>query len=226
MGGARANSAQRLLALNPIAPSDGLRLLGRALELNAPQITILRLNESQLSRQSSSDVPPALSEVLRGLPGRATPSAAVSAFPALPKKLAAAPPHRRRAILLARVQQEAMQLLGCAPDYPFNPRQSLLEMGMDSLMATDLRNRLEAGLGLGISPTLVFDHPTAEAIVNHLSEQLQSMAALQDAKRSTEPAPPDESSPELLAEVRQLSDEELAQSIAAELAAIEGTGGD
>ncbi|PPK71409.1 type I polyketide synthase [Actinokineospora auranticolor] len=49
------------------------------------------------------------------------------------------------------------------------------ELGFDSLMAVDLRNRLTDRLGTRLPTTIVFDHPTAAALTDHLRTQLSAV---------------------------------------------------
>jgi acyl transferase domain-containing protein len=85
-------------------------------------------------------------------------------------ELAGLAPALRLARLVERVGREAMRVLRA--DAPPAARRGLFELGMDSLMAVELRRRLEAGVGVALSPTVAFDHPSVEALARHLAELL------------------------------------------------------
>jgi hypothetical protein len=50
---------------------------------------------------------------------------------------------------------------------------------MDSLMAVELRDRLQGALGLTLASTVAFDHPNADALALHLARELGSQAGVE-----------------------------------------------
>ncbi|NEQ16744.1 MAG: type I polyketide synthase, partial [Moorea sp. SIO3E2] len=50
--------------------------------------------------------------------------------------------------------------------------QRLIDLGLDSLMAVQLRNHLQSSVGCSLRSTLLFDYPTIEAMVDYLSQEL------------------------------------------------------
>lgn len=68
--------------------------------------------------------------------------------------------------LLAKVADVAKSILGSAPDAD----APLMEAGLDSLSAVELRRELERATGLALPATLVFDYPTASALADHLAK--------------------------------------------------------
>ncbi len=54
------------------------------------------------------------------------------------------------------------------------PDEPLMSAGLDSLGSVELRNSLEARLGLQLPATLVFDYPSAAAIAGYLGARVQA----------------------------------------------------
>lgn len=69
--------------------------------------------------------------------------------------------------LLALVRSEVAAVLGCTAK-AVESGTALRDLGMDSLTATVLRERLSAATGLPLSEAIAFDFPTAAALAAHL----------------------------------------------------------
>ena len=87
---------------------------------------------------------------------------------ALLQRVAAAPHAEREAIIADAIQQEVAHVLELAEPGQADVNQGLFEMGMDSLMALELRTRLQALVSRALPATLVFDYPTISAIARFL----------------------------------------------------------
>ncbi|KUZ97320.1 non-ribosomal peptide synthetase [Burkholderia ubonensis] len=101
----------------------------------------------------------------------ATPPSA-PAMPALSDKS----PRERKRLLADTIDRAVAQVLGFGSATPDRDR-GFFEMGMDSLMAVDLRAHLEKALGAPLSVALLFDHPTVNALADFLMEQSSAAAA-------------------------------------------------
>ena len=76
----------------------------------------------------------------------------------------------RQVLLEQHIQAEVNQVMGFAQAYSLDPEQSLFELGMDSLMALKLENRLERSLGRAFPTTVSFDYPTVAALAQCLND--------------------------------------------------------
>ncbi|MEM6929647.1 MAG: beta-ketoacyl synthase N-terminal-like domain-containing protein, partial [Myxococcota bacterium] len=57
-------------------------------------------------------------------------------------------------------------------DDPVDPGVGFFELGLDSMLAVDLAERLRAVTGLGVSPTVAFGHPTVHALARYVLSEL------------------------------------------------------
>ncbi|WP_176216322.1 acyl carrier protein, partial [Mycobacterium avium] len=53
-----------------------------------------------------------------------------------------------------------------------DPHRAFADLGFDSLIGVELRNRLTTHTGTALSRTLIFDYPTPAALADHLRRQL------------------------------------------------------
>jgi len=112
-------------------------------------------------------------------------------------QLAVAPPAERRRLLEGVVKEAVGSVLRIAPAR-LDPRKALGSMGLNSLMAMELRNRLEAATGRSLSATLAWNYPTVEALAAHLA----------GGETAAAPAAPAASAPQAVPVVAALSDED------------------
>ena len=59
-------------------------------------------------------------------------------------------------------------------------RQPLRELGLDSLMAVEMKNLLSDVTELSLDATILFDHPTIEALSRSLADKLSESRSVDD----------------------------------------------
>ncbi|MFJ7237649.1 SDR family NAD(P)-dependent oxidoreductase [Streptomyces olivaceus] len=101
----------------------------------------------------------------------ARPASPQSAHESLGHRLARNTPEERAAVVRAEVARQLERILG-RPAASGSPEQNdeptLVELGMDSLAAIQLRNGLQRRLGVPLPANLCFAHPTPSQLVTHL----------------------------------------------------------
>ncbi len=167
----RLQQRLREQGLVAMAVEDALALLDRVLGLGDALLVPTQLDLAALRRLTED---PALPALLRGLLGPARPSMVVATVAAdaglLPRlrRLSAA---ERELEMIELVKREVAAALHLASSEVMEPTIPLKELGMDSLMAVELRNRLGAIVGARLPTTLAFDYPTAEKMALFLLQR-------------------------------------------------------
>jgi len=87
--------------------------------------------------------------------------------PAMVVALQQTPAAERPRRLQGFVQQQLAKVMGLADPQQIDPTEPLFNMGLDSLMALELTVLLETHLGVRLTESLVFEHPTVDDLVRH-----------------------------------------------------------
>ncbi|XXZ16827.1 SDR family NAD(P)-dependent oxidoreductase [Sorangium sp. So ce315] len=161
--------------LSALSLGEGLRLLEAAIDgeeaLSVPIALDLARMRADLVRGQET-APPLLRSLLRIRPEPSRPSTSP-----LRAQIGGLPEAEQRAAMLALVRAEAALVLGIAAPSGLSPDRPLRELGLDSLMALELRKRLVARLSAALPATLLFDHPTPDALSRYLLGQVLSPGA-------------------------------------------------
>jgi acyl transferase domain-containing protein/thioesterase domain-containing protein/acyl carrier protein len=160
------------IGLVPIAPDQGLELFERARSIDAPLIVPAPLDTGVLRAQARAGaLPPALRGVVRAVARRERGGGY-----ALAQQLAGRPREEWDAVLLEIVRGELAAVLGHESAAAIDPDRSILELGLDSLGAVELRNRLARATNVRIAPTVAFETPTPQGLAAHLADHMRDGA--------------------------------------------------
>jgi acyl carrier protein len=132
----------------------------------------MQLHSAALQRQLSAGALPAILSALVRTPIRRAAGAAAPGGNALPRRLQDIPETEHLPVLFELVHAEVATVLHLPESAALRPDQPLKELGLDSLMAVELRNRLSRLTGIKLPATFVFDYPTPSAITAYLLQQL------------------------------------------------------
>jgi len=114
--------------------------------------------------------------------------------------LASSEPYERRALMHEHLRQQTVQILSLPSQTRIDENEALHDLGLDSLMAVELRNALVSSLDRQLPPTIVLDYPTLRTLTDFLLAQL-----FEDERART------------TNEINAMTDEEAEQLLLAEL---------
>ncbi|MEU7530631.1 type I polyketide synthase [Saccharothrix sp. NPDC042600] len=133
--------------LEPLAADEAMDLFDAALAHGAPVLAVTRFDQAAL--RGRDDLPAVLRDMVR------------------PRR-AATPVVAEPTDLPGLVRAKVAAVLGHDDPAAIDTRRAFTELGFDSLTAVELRNQLGAATGLDLPTTVVFDHPSPDALADHL----------------------------------------------------------
>ncbi|MEV8038127.1 SDR family NAD(P)-dependent oxidoreductase [Streptomyces sp. NPDC086182] len=148
-----------------LTPDQGRELVELALRRGTPHLIAWSLDLPRL-RESTAATEDGTAALWRSLLPASRTGQDGGAH--LADRLARLPEADRAARVLALVREEAARALGLRSAESVGPDRPLRELGMDSVTAVELRNRIGTRIGARLPATLLFDHPTAARLSAHL----------------------------------------------------------
>jgi NAD(P)-dependent dehydrogenase (short-subunit alcohol dehydrogenase family)/acyl carrier protein len=232
LAAAQANRGERLAArgIASITPQQGLGALARLFRPDITQVAVMPFNLAQWAEFYPAAGKSPLFGPLRTPQDHGESKEQKSTI--REALLAVEAGRRRQALLESHIREQAALVLRLAPNrVPLD--KPLKNLGLDSLMTLELRNRLELSLGVTLSATLLWNYPTVAALTQFLADKM-GISLLADAD-APEPSPADplvggqesllsievDKAAGPLTNLDQLSQDEVEAMLAEELAAID-----
>ena len=144
----------------------GMQALGSLLSDSSGQVIVAPINWSKFVKQLPSGRKIPFLEAL------VSPEPSLTQNSAFREELESVPVSERQELLTNQIRSSIAQTLGWKDIQKIGMRQPLFDLGLDSLMAIELKNRLESSLETALSSTLLFDYPTVEALVEYLASDV------------------------------------------------------
>lgn len=197
--------------IGSIIQDRGLQILGKLLTVDLAQVGVMSIDWSKFLGQLPVEARTPFLENFYGGSGSDP-----KLEPKFLQQLETVPISERWHLLREHIRSQLAKVLGLNSAEQIDLQLGFAELGMDSLMAVELRNRLQDTLGCTIPSTLAFDYPTVEALVGYVARLL----SLEPADSLTEESQTSANSKPAI-EMEDLSEAEIADLLARELIAIQ-----
>ncbi|TDT97688.1 acyl transferase domain-containing protein [Streptomyces sp. 846.5] len=186
VGDSETEARMRRGGVAPLEPGLAISALERVIARGEAALTIADLDWQRFAPAFTGLRPgPLLADLpevreLLAARGEAAGAGAATRGGTLRDELAALDAAEQERVLVQLVRTHVAAVLGHSSAEEIEADRAFSELGFDSLMAVELRNRLGVATGLQLPATLLFDHPSARVLARHLRSLV---ATDQDAGR-------------------------------------------
>ncbi|HZD48842.1 MAG TPA: SDR family NAD(P)-dependent oxidoreductase [Silvibacterium sp.] len=157
------------LGLSAFSPEKGIELLEQAISSGQPEVAALPVDWRAFLNQLQAGGSAFFEEVTP--PANEDPPS--SAPPdQLKSLLETTPAENRLSVIKNHVCARIVDVLRLDPGFMLRGDQPLPELGLDSLMALELKNALQKELGVTLPPNFFFEYPTLELAAMYLNARL------------------------------------------------------
>ena len=159
-------SRLRTIGMSFITQEKGLQILGELLSQPVSQVGVFPINWSRFEEHLPGGVKMPCLETLVSTQQKETKSKEVL------EQLAAAVDIERHQVMINYLQVKIGNLLGFSKSQLPEPELGLFRMGMDSLMAVELRNLLSSSFGCSISTATLFETSNIQDLAEYLIKEI------------------------------------------------------
>jgi len=159
--------------LVPMAQASALAALAEAVDGEDTGVVIADVDWTRFAPTYASARPrPLLSSLAQTTTAESAPQASDDTLAGLQARLHDLDGAGRHLQLVELVRSHAALALGHKDSSSIDPRRAFRELGFDSLAAVELRNALIADTGLALPSTLIYDHPSVDALASCIDSLL------------------------------------------------------
>ncbi|MFE1874043.1 type I polyketide synthase [Streptomyces sp. NPDC059496] len=162
-----------------MAPHAAIRALQQALDHAEPAVAVADIQWERFTPGYTAVRPspfladlPEVRRLAQAAPAAGEAGGEGSPAEALRRRLSVMPQAEQALAVLELVRSHAATALGHPTTDEVGAGRAFKELGFDSLIALELRNRLNAATGLKLPATLVFDHPTPAVLAEFLRAEI------------------------------------------------------
>jgi acyl transferase domain-containing protein len=171
----RASQTWSQLGWESISLDEGLHVFDQLLRINPVQAAVFKVKWDQFLHSLPEDRRPPILASIGQKAGSTEPKNAEEELQTdLLAKIRSGPPDRRLEILIEFILQQAAILLKLSQNEQLLPQQPLIELGFDSLMAQELRNRVFSKTRVSLPVLLVLEGGNSEQMARAILERLEN----------------------------------------------------